>query len=96
MGNDMKFMITPGPEVNYYFGDTGLFLRGGAGAAMTMIWPDEADFNFKVGLDVGLGFGWEFFFTSKTALGLVMEGDYIVLSGDDIGMVSFSMFFRFY
>ncbi len=95
-GYDLKFLVTPGPEVNYYFGDTGLFIRGGAGAAMTMIWPDEGDFDFKVGLDLGLGFGWEFFFTSKSAMGLVMEGDYILIIGDDIGMISFSMYFRFY
>jgi hypothetical protein len=98
MGYDVKLMVTPGPEVNYYFGDTGLFIRGGAGAAITMIWPDDPveDFKLLVGLDLNLGFGWEFFFTGKSAMGLVMEGDYVLLSGDDIGMLSFSMFFRFY
>ncbi len=68
-----------------------------------MIWPDDPnpddpnkDFNFLVGLDLNLGLGWEFFFTGKSAMGLAMEGDYIIISGDDIGMLSFSMYFRFY
>ncbi len=86
--NDTRFLITPGPELTYFFGDTGLFLRPGIAAALVMVWPEDEDFDFRAGVDIALGFGWEFFIGANIALGLTLEGEYIVMpSADDLASV---------
>lgn len=103
-----NLMLTPGPEVNYFFGDTGIFLRVGLGMALTFSWFEDSyfvvppggkrpsDTDFRLGFDGSLGVGWEFFVNSNLALGLALEGDYVVLNGDDIASVGFSFGLKHY
>lgn len=95
-----NIVLTPGPEVNYFFGDTGMFIRGGIGMALDFIKydpePDNAD-KFKIGIDAGIGLGWEFFAGSDIAVGLALESDYVVLmDGDDIITVNFAIGLKYY
>jgi hypothetical protein len=88
--DDVRFLINPGPELTYFFGETGLFIRPSIAAALVMVWPDGDDFDFRGGFDIGFGFGWEFFINASVAMGLTMEGEYMILPGaDDIAGVSF-------
>jgi hypothetical protein len=96
MDSNNKFVIVPGPEVTYFFGETGLFIRGGVGAGLSFIWPDDGSYNFKAGFDVSLGLGWEFFLNSNLTMGLALEGDYIVISGDDLASVGVMFTLRRY
>lgn len=103
-----NMLLTPGPEINYYFGDTGVFVRVGVGVALTFSWYESAYFevppggkkpdnnDFRVGFDGSLGVGWEFFVGSNFALGIAVEADYVVLSGDDIASIGFSLGLRHY
>jgi hypothetical protein len=93
--NTVGLSIAPGPEVSYFFGDTGLFIRVGIGAALNVMWVD-GDGEFFAGLDTDLGFGWEFFANARFALGMTIEGGYSVLSGDDNALVGFMFGFRYY
>ncbi len=109
MDNQKNMLITPGPEVNYFFGDTGIFIRAGIGMALTFTWWDggqddgagdggkETENNdFNIGFDGSIGAGWEFFANSDIAVGLAVEGDYIVLRGDDIISVGFLVSLKHY
>ena len=101
MDQNNNFLFTPGPEVNYFFGETGLFVRAGVGMALTWVWikdaePGEEDKDFLIGFDSSVGFGWEFFGSSNTALALAVEGDYVLLKGDDIASVAFAFNVKFY
>ncbi len=97
MDNHKNLLITPGPEVNYFFGDTGIFIRGGIGMALTTTWIDKPDdTKFKIGFDGSVGAGWEFFANSNLAMGLAMEGDYVVIKGYDIISVGFSFSLKHY
>jgi hypothetical protein len=96
-----NILLTPGPEVNYFFGDTGLFVRGGIGMALTFIRiedpPEGADdSDFKIGFDGSVGFGWEFFAGSDLAAGLAVVSDYVILDGDDIISVNFAIGLKYY
>ncbi len=86
------YMLTPGPEVNFYIGDTGLFIRAGVGMAMT--WPKNQD--FMLGFDTSLGAGYEFFGGANTAMALAVEGDYMILDGPDIASIIFALNVKFY
>ena len=83
-----KFLMVPGPELTYFFGETGVFIRVGFGAGLSFIWPETGSYNFKAGFDASLGTGWEFFINSSLTMGIALEGDYIVISGDDLASVS--------
>ena len=93
--NTVGLGIAPGPEISYFFGETGLFIRVGLGAALNTMWVD-GDGEFFAGLDMDLGFGWEFFVTSNVALGMTIEGGYSLLSGDDNALVGFMIGFKYY
>jgi hypothetical protein len=93
--NTVGLSIAPGPEITYFFGDTGLFIRVGLGAALNVMWVD-GDGEFFAGLDTDLGFGWEFFANASFALGMSIEGGYSVLSGDDNALVGFMIGFKYY
>ena len=72
MDKHNNFLVTPGPEINYFFGETGIFIRGGVGMALTFTSydavkgdissggkkPENSDFN--IGFDGSVGVGWEF------------------------------------
>ena len=88
-------LITPGPEINYVFGDTGLFVRGGLGVAMCIVRVGDGR-DFTIGFDAGTGFGWEFFANSNLALALAGEVDYIVRRGQDIVMFGFMFNLKYY
>ncbi len=108
MDNHRNFLITPGPEINYFFGETGIFIRGGIGMALTFTWYDSVDEgisaggkepednDFNIGFDGSIGVGWEFFATSNLAFGLAVEADYVVLKGDDIIGIGFSLGLKYY
>jgi hypothetical protein len=93
--DEVDLAIVPGPEIAYFFGQTGLFLRGGLGAALTVAWVNESA-DFIAGFDVDLGFGWEFFVNSDFAMGLALEAGYTVLSDDDTVTVGFMIGFKNY
>ncbi len=90
-----QVIINPGPEINYFFGDTGLFIRGAFGAAMNIINVGN-DSDFLLGFDVGFGLGWEFFANTNLALGLAAEADYIVRQGEDLALFGFMFGLRYY
>ena len=91
-------LLTPGPEVNYFFGDTGIFIRGGIGMAMTFFRPEAegVDNDFMLGFDVSAGMGWEFFGGSDIALGFAVESDYVIIEGEDIISVGFVLSLKYY
>lgn len=95
MENHDNWLITPGPEVNFFLYD-GLFIRGAIGMALTFMNPDAGDADFEIGFDGAVGAGWEFFAGSNLALGLCVEGDYVLLKGDDIISVGFLLSARYY
>ncbi len=90
-----NYIITPGPELNYFFGDTGFFVRGGVGAAMSIVKVGN-DSDFTIGFDAGVGIGWEFFANNNLALGLALETDYIVREGQDLMMFGFMFDLKYY
>ena len=94
--NEIDLSIVPGPEVTYFFGQTGLFLRGGLGAALTVVWIDGASGDFGAGFDFDVGFGWEFFVNSDLAIGLALEAGYTVQQGNDNVLVGFMIGFKHY
>lgn len=106
MDEHNNFLLTPGPEVNYFFGDSGVFVRAGIGMALTWVRLDIDedipgaegldDTDFTIGFDSSVGVGWEFFGSSNWAFGLALEGDYIVLKGDDIFSVGFAVNLKYY
>ncbi|MCP4601544.1 MAG: hypothetical protein GY847_13700 [Proteobacteria bacterium] len=97
MDTHKNLLITPGPEINYFIGDTGIFVRGGIGMALTTTWIDATDnTDFNIGFDGSLGFGWEFFAESDLAVGLAVESDYIVLKDNDIISVGFAVSLKHY
>jgi hypothetical protein len=102
-----NFFITPGPELNYFFGETGLFIRAGLGMALNFVFIDEDksaqvpgegldDSDFRIGFDGSLGIGWEFFTNSNLAVGIAAEGDYVVIEGIDIAVVGFLLSLKHY
>jgi hypothetical protein len=93
--NEVDLSIVPGPEVSYFFGKTGLFVRGGLGAALNVVWIG-GNGEFVAGFDVDAGFGWEFFVNSNFALGIALETGYTVRQDDDNVMVGFMMGFKVY
>jgi len=92
---ERNVIINPGPELSYFFGETGIFLRGGLGAAMNVIRVGNAS-EFEIGFDVNAGVGWEFFANNNLALGFCIEGDYIIRKMDDIAMFGFVFGLRYY
>jgi hypothetical protein len=88
-------IINPGPEVNYFFGDTGFYIRGGLGAAMSIVRTGDEN-DFVIGFDAGAGFGWEFFANTNLAIGIAGEGDYIVRKGDDLAIFGFMFELKYY
>jgi hypothetical protein len=88
-------IITPGPEINFFLGDSGLFVRGGVGVAMSVVKAGN-DSDFAIGFDVGAGFGWEFFANTNLALGVAAEVDYIVRQGQDLMMFGFMFDLKYY
>lgn len=107
MDTHENWMITPGPELNYFITE-GLFVRGGLGLALVFVTGDEVKetvpgggkssekTDFTLGGDFSLGLGYEFFAGANLALGGVIEGDYVVLKGDDVGSVNFGMELKYY
>jgi hypothetical protein len=107
MDHHDNWMITPGPEINYFITD-GLFVRGGLGLALVFVTGEKVkdpvpgggksseQNDFTIGFDGSLGLGYEFFVNSNLALGMAVEGDYVVLKGDDVGSVNFSMELKYY
>ncbi len=92
-----NIVFCPGPEINYFFGDTGLFLRGGLAAALSVV-KDESrrDAEFSAGFDVELGFGWEFFANTNLAVGIALEADYMLRNNNDFVMVGFMFDLKYY
>lgn len=90
-----NFLFTPGPELNWFIGDTGFFLRAGLGAAMSIVKVGN-DEDFTIGFDAGVGFGWEFFANTNLALGLALEADYVVREGQDLTMFGFMFDLKYY
>ena len=45
-----NWLITPGPEVNFFVYD-GLFIRGAIGMALASMNPDSGDADFQIGFD---------------------------------------------
>lgn len=90
-----NFVFTPGPEVNYFFGATGFFVRAGVGAAMSVVNVRNTN-DFNIGFDSGLGFGYEFFANTNLSIGAALEADYIVREGDDLVWFGFMVGLRYY
>jgi hypothetical protein len=107
MDHHDNWMITPGPELNYFIAG-GLFVRAGLGLAMVFITGEKIkddvpgggktseETDFTLGGDFSLGLGYEFFAGANLALGGVIEGDYVVLKGDDVGSVNFGIELKYY
>ncbi|MDJ0764671.1 MAG: hypothetical protein QNJ97_16955 [Myxococcota bacterium] len=105
MDDHNNLLITPGPEVNYFFGDSGIFVRAGIGMALATRWEKdypagEDDTFFNIGFNGSLGGGWEFFGNSNLALGLALEGEYVLVKAIEevshIVTMGFAMNLRFY
>ncbi len=94
--DEITLAIIPGPELTYFFGETGLYLRGGLGAALTVVWVDGGSGEFNAGFDADVGFGWEFFVRARFAMYLGLEAGYTVLQGDDHVNVGFMIGFKNY
>ena len=94
--DEIDLAIEPGPELAYFFGDTGIFLRAGLAAALNVIWIDGGAGDFAAGFNVDVGVGWEFFVLSKFAMGLALEAGYTVLPGNDNVCVVFMIGFKYY
>ena len=90
-----NFIFTPGPEVNYFFGDTGFFIRGGIGAAMSIINENNSN-DFSIGFDSGVGFGYEFFANSNLSIGGSVEADYILRQRYDLVWFGFMFGLKYY
>jgi hypothetical protein len=90
-----NYIFTPGPEVNYFFGSTGFFVRGGIGAAMSIVNVNNTN-DFSIGFDAGVGFGYEFFANSNLSLGAAVETDYILRQGDDVVWFGFMVGLKYY
>lgn len=92
-----NWMITPGPEVNFFVTD-GLFIRAGIGLPLTFANVEGVDdSDFSIGFDGSLGVGWEFFAGSDLAVGFALEGDYMLLyDHEDVITVGFSLGIRYY
>ena len=93
--HERNFIFTPGPEVNYFFGSTGFFVRAGVGAAMSILNVNNAN-DFSIGFDSGVGFGYEFFVNSNLSLGVALETDYILRQGDDLLWFGFMFGLKYY
>jgi hypothetical protein len=98
-----NFMITPGPEVCYFFGDTGLYAGLGIGVALKTRVFEVRDAvtvedvrKFDAGFDAGAAFGWEFFVSSNVALGLSLHADYVVIRPENLLLAGFSMTLKYY
>lgn len=99
-------LVTPGPELNYFFGKTGLFVRAGIGMALDFGWIDaprdvpnfdrKEESDFRIGFEAAAGLGWEFFANANLAVGLWVEGDYVVLPDDDVAGVTFAVTLKYY
>jgi len=111
MDTHKNWLVNPGPELTYFFGDTGLYAR--AGIAMAFVYtlkeskknsdvisgdtPKTTDDNeFNLGGDFTLGFGYEFFMNSNLALDFGLEGDYVLKDGSDIISAAFTLGIRYY
>lgn len=88
-------IINPGPEINYFFGESGIFVRANLGAAMNIVRVGNKS-DFSIGFDAGVGFGWEFFANTNLAIGVALEADYIVRRDDDLTMFGFMFSMRYY
>jgi hypothetical protein len=98
-----NFMVSPGPEVSYFIGDTGLYAQLGIGVGLKTRVFEERDIatvedtrEFDAGFDVGAAFGWEFFLSSNVALGLSIHADYVVIRPENLLMAGFSMALKYY
>lgn len=85
-------VIVPGPEFSFFVWE-GLYIHAGAGVAMTI--PDNADFT--VGMDIGVGIGYEKFINTNLAGYLSMDVDYFLINDySDVITVGFWMGLRYY
>jgi hypothetical protein len=92
-----NIIFCPGPEINYFFGETGFFIRAGLAAVLSLVKVDGVkDDDFRAGFEAGAGFGWEFFVNSNLALGAALELDYMVRSKNDLMMFGFMFNLKYY
>lgn len=89
--SESNLIFCPGPELNYFFGESGIFLRFGVAAAISVVWVGEQN-EVQGGFQAGAGFGWEFFANTDLAVGAALEVDYMLRSGNDL--VMFGMMFN--
>jgi hypothetical protein len=93
--SQQNIIFCPGPELNYFFGDTGLFIRAGLAAALSLVWTGNTN-DFYGGFEAGIGFGWEFFANTDLALGIAFEADYMLRTENDIAMFGFMLNMKYY
>lgn len=99
-----NFIVTPGPEVEYFFGDSGIFLRLGVAMALLTRTEDvksevgvtNKESTFDLGFDGTAGLGWEFFVNSNIAAGLSLDADYMVTPNDDIVSAGVTLSLTYY
>jgi hypothetical protein len=103
--SQQNIIFCPGPELNYFFGETGLFIRVGLAAALSLVQEDETDsfgnttdngVEFGAGFQAGGGFGWEFFANTNLALGIAVEVDYMLRNVNDFVMFGFMFNMKYY
>jgi hypothetical protein len=95
--SQQNIIFCPGPELNYFILDTGLFIRAGVAAALSLVKnKNEHDTVFDGGFDAGIGFGWEFFANTNLALGIALEADYMLRNDKDLVMFGFMFDLKYY
>ena len=95
LDGQQNIIFCPGPELNYFFGDTGIFIRFGLAAAVSLVWVG-AENDVQGGFQAGAGFGWEFFANTNLAVGTALEFDYMLRSGNDLMMFGFMFDMKYY
>lgn len=98
-----NFMVTPGPELSYFIGDSGVYVQFGIGMALkTRIFREQNSVvtedvrEFDVGFDMGAAVGWEFFASSNVAVGMNLGVDYVFVRPENLLMVGFAMTLKYY
>lgn len=95
--HQQNIIFCPGPEINYFFGETGIFIRVGLAAVLSLVKMDGVkDDEFRAGFEVGAGVGWEFFVNSNLTLGVALELDYMVRNKNDLMMFGFMFNLKYY
>ncbi len=90
-----NIIFCPGPELNYFFGETGIFIRFGVAAAISLAWVGNEN-DVQGGFQSGAGFGWEFFANTNLAVGAAFEVDYMLRSGNDLTMFGVMFDMKYY